>query len=371
MPAPRLTIAHVLLSLSVGGGERLALLLAAHQAAAGHRVLAVTFEEPPAGPLGEEFLDAGVEVRRIPKRRHGLDRALYPHLTAFFRRERITVVHAHNPVPLIYGALPARLAGARLVYTHHGPNPTTPRRLVLRRAAGRLAHAYVAVSEDTREAALANREVDPGKLSVLINATDTARFHPDVARRRAVRAAWGLGDDAVVVGSVGRLAAEKNHVLLIDALAPRLGPTMRLVLAGDGAEREAIAARAAALGVGDFVHRLGMVRDVPGVLNGFDVFALSSAWEGLPLVLVEAMATSLPVVATAVGGVVNVVVEGETGTLVPAGDVAAMRAALARLCDDPERRAAWGAAGRRRAERDYSVARLAAEYMDHYRVNSA
>lgn len=360
------SIAHVLLSLSVGGGERLALLLAAHQAAQGHRVLLISFEEPPGGPLGTEFLDAGVEVRRIPKRSHGLDRSLYPKLTGLIRRERITVVHAHNPVPLIYGALPTKLAGARLVYTHHGPNPTTPRRLQLRRWAGKLTDAYVAVSEDTKRAALEGQEVDPAKLSVLINATDTERFRPDPERRRRSRKAWQVADDAVVFGSVGRVAAEKNHVLLVEATAPLLGDGAKLVIAGDGSERVAVEGRAEALGVREHVKMLGMVRDVPGVMAGFDVFALSSKWEGLPLVLAEAMATALPVVSTAVGGVVKVVDEGETGLLVPEGDAVAMRHALTRLRDDPEQRAAMGRRGREVAEERYSVSRLAAEYMALY-----
>jgi len=367
MPSRPPSIAHVLLSLSVGGGERLALLLAAHQVKLGHRVILISFEEPPDGPLGVEFLDAGVEVRRLPKRSHGLDRSLYPKLTGLIRRERITVVHAHNPVPLIYGALPTKLAGARLVYTHHGPNPTTPRRLQLRRLAGRLADAYVAVSEDTKRAALEGREVDPSKLSVLINATDTERFQPDLKRRASRRAAWGISSDAVVIGSVGRVAAEKNHVLLVEAAAPLLDDGVKLVIAGDGGERGAVEDRARALGVTEHLHMLGMVRDVPSVMAGLDVFALSSKWEGLPLVLAEAMATALPVVSTAVGGVVKVIDEGETGLLVPEGDAEAMRAALSQLCDDAELRRRMGRRGREVAEDRYSVPRLAGEYMVLYR----
>jgi len=361
------SIAHVLLSLSVGGGERLALLLAAHQAAHGHRVMLISFEEPPDGPLGPEFLDAGIEVRRLPKRRHGLDSSLYPKLTGLIRRERITVVHAHNPVPLIYGALPAKLAGARLIYTHHGPNPTTRRRLKLRRWAGTLTDAYVAVSEDTKRAAIEGREVDPAKLSVLINATDTDHFRPDPERRRRSRAAWGLPEGAMVIGSVGRVATEKNHVLLVEAAAPLLGDGVKLVIAGDGAERTAVEDRAEALGVREHLKMLGMVRDVPAVMAGLDIFALSSKWEGLPLVLAEAMATALPVVSTAVGGVVKVVDEGQTGLLVPEGDALAMREALSQLRDDPDLRTAMGRRGREVAEARYSVSRLAAEYMALYR----
>lgn len=362
-----LHIAHVLLSLHVGGGERLALMLAARQVAAGHRVTVVSLEEPPGGALGPEFEQAGVEVRRLSKRRGGFDRTLPRRLARLFRDHRITVVHTHNPMPLVYAGIPAKLAGARLVHTKHGPHPDRPHRLWLRRIAGVAADAFVAVSDTTRDFALKIREVSPRKLSVIINATDLDRFRPDADLRQRAREAWGVPSRAFVFGTVGRVAEVKNHALLIEAAAPLLGEDTRLVIAGDGPELARLRSLASDLGVASWVHLLGMQREVPTVVNGFDVFALSSNVEGLPLALTEAMGCALPVVATAVGGVPKVVEPEVTGLLCPPRDAAALRACLAQLRADPARGREMGRRGREVAEQRYSIDRMAAEYMALYR----
>jgi len=362
----QLTIAHVLTSLCVGGGERVALLLAAGQARAGHRVSVVSFEEPPNGSLGREFSDAGVTIHRVPKRR-GFDFTLPPRLALLFRRERIDVVHTHNPLPLIYAPLAAKSAGARVVHTKHGPHPDKAHRLWMRRIGAFAADAFVAVSEATGAFAEQLREVSSRKLDVIINATDLERFCPDETRRHQVRARWGVDEGDWVIGTVGRMAPVKNHALLVRAVAPLLGEGVRLVIAGDGPEAAATAALVEELEVTPFVNLLGETRDVPDVLRGLDVFALSSHVEGLPLVLAEAMATALPVVATAVGGVPQVVADGDSGRLVPAGDERALRAALRALEGDRPKARQFGARGRQLAEERYSAERMGREYLAKYR----
>jgi glycosyltransferase involved in cell wall biosynthesis len=329
-------------------------------------VTVVSFEEPPGGALGPEFEQAGVEVRRLTKRRGGFDRTLPSRLARLFHDHRITVVHTHNPMPLVYAGIPAKLAGARLVHTKHGPHPDKPHRLWLRRLAGVATDAFVAVSDTTRDFAQQIREVSPRKLSIIINATDLDRFRADPELRRRARESWGVAPQAFVIGTVGRVAEVKNHALLVEAAAPLLGPETHLVIAGDGPELEPLRALVAELGVEAHVHLLGMQRDIATVMNGFDVFALSSNVEGLPLVLTEAMGCSLPVVATAVGGVPKVVDAGETGLLCPPRDAAALRAGLAEIRADRDRAAAMGRRGREVAERRYSIERMAAEYMALY-----
>jgi glycosyltransferase involved in cell wall biosynthesis len=349
-----LSITHVLLSLHIGGGERVALELARMQAADGHRVSVVSFER------------ANVEVVCIPKRA-GFDWTLPPRLLRHFRARRPDVVHTHNPLPLIYAAAPARAARARVIHTKHGPHPDRALRLWLRRGGAACTSAFVAVSEDSGEFARRVREVAPSKLSIIENGTDTDAFHPDEAARAALRAELGIPADAFVVGTVGRMEDVKNHALLVRAVAPLLGERCHLVIAGGGSLERATAELAEALGVSAFTHLTGPTDAVARVLAGLDVFALSSKTEGLPLVIPEAMATELPVVATAVGGVPKVVVEGETGLLVPAGDEPALRDAIARLRDDPELVRRMGLRGRSLARERYSARRVAAEYMALYR----
>src|SRR4051812_30189133 len=232
-------VAHVLSSLRVGGGERVALDLAGGQAEASHQVMVVSLSPPPDGPLDQAFLGRGVAVHRVSKR-PGVDLTLLPRLAALFRRQQVDVVHTHNRLPLIYAAAAGKLAGAVVVHTRHGPGRGTTRETWLRRAAGRFLDAYVAVSPELAELARGLGDCAPRKLSVIENGIDLVRFRADPDARRAVRAELGIPAEAWVVGSVGRLAPEKDYPLLVRAAAPLLGPDARLVLVGDGAEAAAI-----------------------------------------------------------------------------------------------------------------------------------
>jgi glycosyltransferase involved in cell wall biosynthesis len=360
-----LAIAHVLSSYGLGGQERVALDLATSQTRLGHRVVAVSLA--PEGPLAADFLRNGVRAESVLKREGGFDPTLAVRLAFHFRREGIQIVHTHNPQPLIYGALAARLAGARAVHSKHGANPDASRRVGLRRAAAYLCDAFVAVSRETEEVARANHEVADQKLVTIPNGIELARFAPDATARVAVRRELGIPEDAWLVGTVGRLAPEKDQALLVRAIAPTLGPDRHLALIGAGVEEERLRAQIAALGPkAAFVHLMGARRDVPRVLAALDVFALTSVTEGLPLVIPEAMATGLPVVATAVGGVPSVVDEGQTGFLVPVRDDARLAQALGQLAGDRARARAFGVRAREVALSRYSAERMATAYVRIY-----
>lgn len=351
-------VAHVVLSLDMGGQERLVVRMAKALAARGHEVHVVTLS--PGGALREELADLPVhEVAKRP----GLDRTLYARLFALFRELRPDVVHTHNAVPLEYAAPAARLARVRRrVHTKHGHIPYSRAARLLARAASRCVHRFVAVSEDT--ARTARREEHPPKrrLVVVENGIPLADFAPSAEARAAVRAELGIPAGARVIGFVGRLVHEKEVPLLVRAALPLLGEDARLVIVGEGPMREAIeAARAAS----PWVTLTGVRRDVPRLLAAFDVFALSSSAEGLPLVIPEAMATGLPVVASRVGGIPGVVPEG-TGQLVPSGDEAALREALGRFLGDDALRAAAGEAARRYALGRFAEDRMIDRYLALY-----
>ena len=182
-----------------------------------------------------------------------------------------------------------------------------------------------------------------------------------------VRRALGIPADAPLLGTVSRLVPVKGLIHLVAAIPEilRRCPRAHLALAGDGEERELLAAQAAALSVADRVHFLGFRDDVPAVIGALDLFVLPSLNEGLGKVLVAAMALGVPIVATKVGGVPEVVEDGRQGLLVPPADPAALAKAAITLLEDRAAAAAMGAAGRARAERfsaDVMLARLAALY---------
>ncbi len=359
-------VAHVLSSFDLGGQERVALELGARLVRAGYRVTAVSLAPPPDGKLADEFRAAGVAVDRVARPRPGVDLGLVLRLRRWFRENRVALVHTHNRMPLIYGAPAGRLAGAAVVHTKHGSNPRGGTRLLAGNLAGRFVDAFVAVSPETAEFALRRHEIDRRRLSVIQNGIDLSRFHPDVAARARVRAELGVDGDAWLVGTVGRLAKEKNQALLIRAVAPLLGPGSRLVLVGDGSLRTHLAEVAAERGVTPYVHFLGARGDVPQVLNALDLFVLCSDLEGLPLVLPEAMAVGLPVISTAVGGIPTVIEEGRTGFLVPPGDEEALRRIATRVRDDPTMASDCGSRARHESLRRFSAERMASEYVKLY-----
>jgi glycosyltransferase involved in cell wall biosynthesis len=356
-----MVIAHILSSFGLGGQERVALDLARTQAAAGHEVIAVSLAGGPEGPCAALFRNSGVRADTVPKR-FRIDPTLPLRLGRYLARAGVGVVHTHNPHALIYGAPAAAIARAVAVHTKHGMNPDTPRRRWLRRIAGKFALAHVAVTPALARVALKSGDCEDVRLHVVPNGVDLTLFKPSRRARAQARLELGIPGDAWVVGTVGRLAPEKDQALLIDAMANQLDERRQLIIIGDGPERAALAARVAATGRARYIHMTGARSDVQNMLAAFDAFALTSRTEGLPLVLLEAMAMGLPVVSTAVGGIPDLVEHRVTGFLLPSGDVARLSRQLATLANDFTLSRQVGEAGRRQVLDRYSLIRMAGEY---------
>jgi glycosyltransferase involved in cell wall biosynthesis len=350
----------------MGGQERVALDLATWQVRAGHRVTAVSLAPPPDGPFAAEFVAAGAVVDRVARPRPGVDPALFVRLARWFRAKGVDLAHTHNRMPLIYGAPAAWFAGVGVVHTKHGSNPKGGTRLMAGNLAARFVDAFVAVSPETAAFAGSRREVDPRRLSVIPNGIELARFHPDPGARARIRSELGIAPGTWVVGTVGRVAVEKNQAMLLRAAAPLLGEATRLIVVGDGPLRTSLSELASSLRVAPWVHLLGARGDVPDVLNALDAFVLCSDLEGLPLVIPEAMAVGLPVVSTRVGGIPTVIDEGRTGFLVPAGDEDALRRRLTTLRAETEKGRACGARARSEALGRFSAERMATDYLQVY-----
>ena len=360
-----MVIAHVLSSFARGGQERVALDLARLQRADGHEVVAISIARGPEGPLAAAFRDVGARPVSIAKGPR-LDPSLPLRLAAQFWRHRVSVVHTHNPHALIYGAPAAWLAGAVAIHSKHGMNPDRRRRLWLRRAAAGLVDAYVAVTAILAARAIEQGDCNPRRVHVIPNGIDAVRFAPNRSGRHTIREELGIPDGAWVVGTVGRLAPEKDQALLVDAMAPLLSASRQLIIVGDGVERDALRARIARLPTARYVHMLGERDDVETILAACDAFALTSRTEGLPLVLLEAMATRLPVLSTAVGGIPDLVKHGVTGFLSPAGERAPLTERLANLSTDSVLARKVGDAGRHEVLQHHSVDRMAREYGSLY-----
>lgn len=360
-----LSVVHVLSSFGMGGQERMALDLASWQKRRGHRVLAVSLAPDGEGPLGELFRGAGIDARSVPKKT-GVDASLPVRLATLLGGEGVDIVHTHNPHAMIYGAPAAGLARAKSVHTKHGMNPDQTRRLWLRRTAATLVDAYVAVTPHLAKVAAERAECDPSRIHVVPNGIDVTRFKPDAEARARVRAELGIPQSTWLVGTVGRLAPEKDQALLIRAMAPLLDERRQLVIVGDGPERAALEQARSATWRAEFIHLIGARSDVAPYLAAFDAFVLSSRTEGLPLVLLEAMATGLPVVSTAVGGIPDLVSSGVNGLLVKPEDERELLRELVLLANQPTAGLKLGQAGRETVLSRYSLAQMGERYQDIY-----
>ena len=359
------SIAHVLSSFGMGGQERVALDLASWQRKRGHRVIAISIAPEPEGPLAELFRAAGVRAETMPKY-SGLDASLPVRLAALLGGESIDVVHTHNPHAMIYGAPAASLVRAKSVHTKHGMNPDAARRLWLRRTAATLVDAYVAVTPALAKVAAERAECDPTRIHVIPNGIDVARFAPNAEGRARVRQELGIPGDSWLVGSVGRLAPEKDQALLIRAMAPLLDERRQLVIVGEGPERAALERARSETWRAEYCHLVSSRSDVAPYLAAMDAFVLSSGTEGLPLGLLEAMATGVPVVSTSVGGIPDLIDSGKNGMLVASGDEKALLRELVTLAGQPTAGLRLGQAGRETVLARYSLSRMAERYEELY-----
>jgi glycosyltransferase involved in cell wall biosynthesis len=339
----------------MGGLEKLLVEFARHADRDRHELEFISLGH--RGVIAEEIEAAGwpVTALGVPS---GVRPALFLRLARLLRQRRIDVVHTHDDRPHLYGTIAGRLAGVgRIIHTRHGRSPHLSRRqrTLVRLAAGWI-DRFVCVSADAAAIAIA-QGVPPRKVCTIHNGIDLERF-PFLGPRPQ--------GPAVIVA---RLSPEKDHATLLRAaaLVVRSQPSFRLEIAGDGPCREDLHRLAGELGLGEQVRFLGQVRDIPGLLARAGLFVLSSLSEGVSLTLLEAMASGLPIVATRVGGNPEVVAEGSTGLLAPAGDPAALAAAIAALWQDPHRCRLFGAAGRRRVEEQFDIRRMVAAYEAMYR----
>ncbi len=356
--------------IDVSGVTRTGLDLARQFAARGWRVRSVFPPSPEAGPLteGADALGQGVTTERHAAVRdivepHTLrDMRALRRLAAAGKPDVVNIHYGQNYISL-KDLIAARLARPpRLVVTVHHPVPWSAmggRKRMMTRLAALFAHAVTVNSRAMRDILL-EAGVPARKIHMLPPGVQVPMDLPD---KGEARARLGLPVDAFVVGCVARLAPHKGVGDLITAAArvPDPGGHLRVVVAGDGPERAALESLAAAL-LGDRAVFLGRVPNIQDVYAAADVFALPSHMEGFGLVYVEAAFHGVPSIGAKVGGVPDVILEGETGLLVPPGDPDALGAAIVRLRDDPGLRARLGEAARARAYAEFTVERMAERY---------
>ncbi len=330
------------------------------------------------GPLLDVARAEGFRIVPLPMARRLSPAAqvrAFRALLRLIRDERPDIVHAHMPISGLLARLAARLCGVKIIaYTCHGflfnqPAPAWRRvlALILEWLAGRITDIYLTVSNE--EAGDARRLHIHRNPIAVGNGRDPAVFRPDPIHRREIRRELGVTEDRVVIIAVSRLVRHKGYPELLDAMRSVPDAELWVVgerLASDHGERlEADFARAAGPdALGPRLRRLGYRDDIAALLAASDIFVLPSHFEGLPMSVIEAMLTGLPVVASDISGPREQLVEGETGLLVPPGRPDRLAAALSRLVADAVLRARMGEAGRLRACALYDEASVVARTAD-------
>jgi sugar transferase (PEP-CTERM/EpsH1 system associated) len=376
-PDRRPHVVHVLYRFDIGGLENgvVTLLNRLPESDWRHTVLALSSVNPDYCRRVER---ADVRYIALEKGEGHLQRD-YGRLAALFRELKPDVVHTRN-LAALEATVPAWWSGASVrVHGEHGRDARDPKgenrklRLV-RRAYSPFVTAYVALSRDLESYLTDAVGIAPRRVVRICNGVDTEVHRPAADGAAAPPTGWPFAPEHWVVGTVGRLDPVKGTIHLVRAFAeavrtrPAARDIMRLAIVGDGPERGAVEAAVRAEGVGDLVWLARARSDVPQLLRQFQCFALPSLGEGISNTILEAMASGLPVVATHVGGNGELVLDGVTGELVPAGEPVAMAAALVRRFDDPHGTARMGQAARARAVREFGIPVMVDAYAQLYRA---
>jgi glycosyltransferase involved in cell wall biosynthesis len=356
-------VTHVVEALGRGGLERVVATLAAH---ASTRYTIEILALCGTGPLADEIVATGVPVRALTLRDY------YPRsvlrAARALRASRPDLVHTHGHFAGVVGRLAARLLGVRAVVHHLHTSDSTlrPRHRRLERLLARRSARIVCCSAAVARHAAEDLGLPRALLEIVPNGIDPP---PSGATRDEARRVLGV-PRGLLVGCVGSLVPHKGQEVLLDAL-PLLPPALAettVCLVGEGPQRQSLEARAGRVAPGRVIV-CGERADARRLLPGFDLLAAPSRGrEGLGLAVLEAMDAALPVVASRVGGLPEVVEDGRTGLLVPEGDADALAAAIASILQRADRGAALGAAGKDRVERDFRAPRMTAHIESLYEV---
>tara|TARA_R110000787_G_scaffold260797_1_gene366037 strand:- start:418 stop:1602 length:1185 start_codon:yes stop_codon:yes gene_type:complete len=369
-------VAHIIYALGTGGLENGLINIINRTPPDRYRHVIICLTN--ADDFANRITLPGVQVIQLHKPA-GQNFRVFWDLWKTLRTLRPDVVHTRNLASLEMQLVTLLMPGIKRVHGEHGRDihdldGTNKKYNLLRKAMQPFVHRYIAVSRDLLQWLKHTVAIPEKKLRQIYNGVDAGKFSPrqDDTQLGDLAPPGLLPENAVVVGTVGRLAEVKNQQLLIEAVGylftkrPILRGTLRLVLVGDGPLKLQLVDRVKQLGLSDVVWFSGDRNDVPVLMQLMDIFILPSLAEGISNTLLEAMASGLPVIATSVGGNVELIEEGVNGRLVPVNNVVAMADALAELVDDPTLRQSMGEKGLALVRTTFNWEKTVADYLAVY-----
>ncbi len=359
-------ICHITKATSVAGSEKhlLTLLTSLDKAKYQTTFVLLVERDKPLDDFVHRFEEEGVQVKRVLIR-GDVDPLLVRRLYQLLREGNYDLVHTHLIHADLYGTLAAKLAGVPIIVsTKHNENVFRryPFYAFLDRTAARFADRIITISDSLKRFAVEVEGLDAEKIVRIHYGLGPTPASTDDTDRLSLRAELGISRETPLAATVARLIPQKGHVYLLHAFRRVLetSPEAKLLVVGDGYLREELESLAQELDMASNVIFTGFRKDVPRILNGIDLFVLSSLWEGFGLVLLEAMAASKPIVATRVSAIPEIVLDGETGILVPSNDPELMAEAITRLLTQPTLAKQMGCKGKQRLEQEFSEQKMIA-----------
>ena len=360
-----LRITYILPQLDVGGSETHIVRLADQMRKRGHdaRLLCV-FQE---GRLGSWARQLGIPLEALEQKKWRLPALLG--IYHWLKKNPADIVHTYLFGLHLFAGLPARLAGVPVVVSsRRGVDLSQPEKIRWLEMAGNFfSDRVVACADAVRDWVLKRENINPSKVLTLYNGVDLSTFSPEQSGR-AIRAEFGIPDAVPLVGTVANFSDMKGYPDLIDAAALILKqrPECRFLFVGAGPLETEMRNKAERLTGRGKIFFAGSRRDVPQLLAAMNIFAFCSYWEGVPNVVIEAMAMARPVVSTPAGGVPEVITDGVNGLIVPMRAPQLMAQAILTLMENPDKAQAFGMAARRTIETRFSLERMADDYESFY-----
>ncbi len=354
-------VLHVIRSLEAGGAERVVVEYALHHDVSRYSPEVCCLDTD--GRLAETLRDAGIPVHTLRRKRR-FDLGVLFQLVKLISERRFDVVHSHGSGAMAFAVPAGVIAGTPVIVRteHNVVYNGSRRRRVLRRLAALREDAQIAVSEAVRLSHIRDGGVPAERFVTIRNGIAAERLAVQSGRDDASRS-LGVSNSAVVALAVGSLTEQKDYVNLLKAAAVVVArfPDIVFLIAGGGVLEGDLASAASTLGVGDKVRFLGERDDVPLLLSRADIMVNSSAWEGLPITILEAMAAGVPIVATDVGGTAKVISGDDCGLVVPSKDPESLAAAILKLAETPELREQLSSRARQIYRRRYTAEQMTRE----------
>lgn len=372
MKTKLIKVVHILNTLAIGGAENCVRLLVSHLDRQRFSPLVICTIE--GGPYAEELARQGVRVKVLKRKRRSI--LLFPlfcwdvmttliQLYIFLKKEKPDILQTHLPVSAYLGIIAGKFVGIpHLIFTFHSSNLIPRRgkkslrswvRLKLIRFLCLKVEIIVAVSKAIQEKLSEVIAKSISNILLIPNGIDMARFIK-WGHGEKIKKELGIDENCLLVTTIGNLRVEKNQAMLLKVVSKliKVFPMVRVLIVGEGLLKNQLSILRNEFGLSQYVHFLGLRHDIPDILDATDIFVSTSFWEGLPLSILEAMAAGIPVVATNVPGIQEVLLD-DSGVLVGLDDPEEMERALSLLIEDRNRRSELGAKGRKRVEEVYSL----------------